>query len=138
MATSDCFVKGLRSDATGNLGITPLIKVLTDMRMIAYGIPADLCDDAFEVSETTDQLCLDEFCKAVASRFGSVYLRAPTEEDLVRIDWYFRNVGFPGCIDAVDCAGWIWNKCQKSLQGIMVGKERTPVLRLESICDVEF
>lgn len=105
--------------------------------MLAYGTPAEFRDDAFDVSETTAQKCLDEFCKAVVERFGSIYLRPPSAEDILRIDKQFRGLCFPGCIGAVDCAGWDWNNFPKEFQGIMVGKDDEPVLRLECICDVD-
>eukprot|EP00173_Palmaria_palmata_P005399 Plantae.Rhodophyta-Palmaria_palmata.ctg9524.p1 GENE.Plantae.Rhodophyta-Palmaria_palmata.ctg9524~~Plantae.Rhodophyta-Palmaria_palmata.ctg9524.p1 ORF type:complete len:122 (+),score=14.97 Plantae.Rhodophyta-Palmaria_palmata.ctg9524:367-732(+) len=117
------------------MGITPLIKNLTALRMISYGIPADFCNDLFDVSETTATIFLKEFCKAMVSRFGDYYLRAPSAEDLDRIENQFRSLGFPGCIGAVDCAGWGWKQCPKAFQGIMVGKDGKPVLRLECICD---
>ena len=105
--------------------------------MLAYALPADFCDDAFDISETTAQLCPDEFAIAMITCFGAEYLCAPTAEDLVRIEKQFRGVGFPGCIGAVDCAGWTWKNCPKALQGSFVGKDGKPTMRLEAICDLD-
>lgn len=66
---SEYLRQGLKADACGRKGISPLVKVITAMRQLGYGIPADLCDDLFEVSETTASKCLVEFCQSV----GNVY-----------------------------------------------------------------
>lgn len=129
--------QGLRPDATGRKGISPLMKVITALRQLAYGIPADLSDDLFDVSETTARKCLKEFCRTVVTCFEHEYLRRPSAEDLKRIELQFRALGFPGCIGAVDCAGWYWKNAPKALQGSLIGKDGAPCLRAEVICDMD-
>jgi hypothetical protein len=85
VAASEYFRRGLRPDATGRAGITPLIKVIVALRQLAYGIPSDLCDDMFDVSETTAAECMYEFCFQVVSCFGNKYLREPTTDNLKQI-----------------------------------------------------
>eukprot|EP00171_Calliarthron_tuberculosum_P004333 IDg4333t1 len=131
------FRQGLRPDATGRLGISPLIKVITALRQLAYGIPSDMCDDMFEVSETTARTCMKELCRTIVSVLSAEYLRDPTAEDTERIEKKFRAVGFPGCIGAVDCAGWVWKNAPKAMQRSLVGKDGVPVLRSEVICDLD-
>ena len=135
--SSDYLSKGLRPDATGKLGISPLLKVICGLREMSYGLPADLADDLFDVSETTASLCLHEFCKSIVDCFGERYLRDPDEEDIRRIEKQFAAVGFPGCLGCLDCAGWTWKNCPKALQGAMNGKEGCPTLRMEVICDLD-
>lgn len=60
-------------DATGRMGISPLLKVIVALRMLVYAIPADLADDMFDVSAVTASFCLKEICQAVNVCFGSVY-----------------------------------------------------------------
>ena len=136
---SDCdfFRRGLRKDAIGKTGISPLVKVIAAHRQLSYGIPSDFCDDAFEISQTTGAMCLRSFCRVIVNRFSAEYLRQPTQDDLRRIEGQFRRAGFPGCIGAVDCAGWTWKNCPKALQGLMVGKDGVPTLRMEAICDLD-
>lgn len=55
------FTQGLSPDAVGNYGIFPLIKILTEWRKLAYGIPAGLCYDLFDVSGMTDLKKIKEF-----------------------------------------------------------------------------
>lgn len=104
---------------------------------MSSGVPADLSDDLFEVSETTASLCLEEFCLAECSALGMQYLREPTAEDIDRIEKHFRLAGIPGFICCLDCSGWSCNNCPKSLQGIMTGKERKPTVRMEVICSLD-
>lgn len=134
---SDYLCQGLKPDVTGRMGISPLIKFVCALRQLAYGLPADLADDLFDVSETTAGLCLEEFCKSVVRCFSAVYLRQPTAADLKRIEKEFAAVGFPGCIGCLDCAGWQWKNCPKALQGIMKGKDGVPTLRMEVICSLD-
>lgn len=134
---SDYIRQGLRPDATGRLGISPLLKVICALRQMAYGIPSDLADDLFDVSETTAALCLENFCIAVIEAFAPVYLRQPTIKDLENIEREFAAVGFPRCIGCLDCAGWRWKNCPKALQGIMKGKDGVPSIRMELICSLD-
>ena len=134
---NDYFRQGMRPNAAGLLGISPLLKVICALRQIAYDIPADLADDLFDVSETTAADCLEHFCSSVRACFGAHYLREPTAEDLVRIERQFARLGFPGCVGCLDCAGWEWKNCPKDLQGVMRGKEGRSVLRMEVIADLD-
>jgi Plant transposon protein len=68
--------------------------------------------------------------------FGSEFLRAPTKYDLKTVEEKFALSGFPVCVGAVDCASGNWKNCPKALQGIHVGKDGVPVLRMEVICDL--
>ncbi|PXF42407.1 hypothetical protein BWQ96_07848 [Gracilariopsis chorda] len=134
LVESDYFRKLMQPNAVGKLGISPLVKVICALRQISHDIPSDLAEDMCDVSETTASLCLDEFCKAVESHFRAKYLQDPTDEDLIRTERQFARVGFPGCIGCVDCGGWEWKSCPKALQGVMIGKEGKPTLRMELIC----
>lgn len=135
--TSEYFTKGLKPDACGRLGIAPLVKVIAALRELSYGLCADLMDDLSEVSSTTARDCLVNFCTCTVEKFGPKYLRAPTAEDLMRIEKKFRALGFPGCIGAVDCAGWVWKNCPKALQGSLKGKGAKPERRGDAICDMD-
>jgi Plant transposon protein len=129
--------KGLTPDATGKLGISPLMKVIAALKQLAYGIPADLCDDMFGISESTASQCMLDFCKHVIAVFGATYLREPTGDDLKAIERRFRATGLPGCIGCVDCAGWFWKNAPKRRQGSLIGKDGNPCLRMEVICDLD-
>lgn len=137
VCSSTYFPKGLRADACAKIGITPLLKVICALRQLAYRLPADIADDLFDISETSASLCLIELCTAVNNCFQVEYLRAPTTADLARIEREIKNVGFPGCIGCLDCAGWRWKNCPKALQGVMVGRDGVPTVRMEAICSLD-
>jgi Plant transposon protein len=114
--------RGLSSDVTGRLGAASLQKVVAALRQISLGICADSVDEYCRVIETTALVCLKEFSKSVVCVFGPLHLREPTSEDISRVEQQFNAVGFPGCIGCLDCAGWIWKNCPKTLQGSHIGK----------------
>lgn len=89
------------------------------------------------MSGTTGSLCVQEFCKAVDECFGDCNLRDPDENYIARIERQFAAVGFPDCIGCLDCAGWYWKNCPKALQGIMVGKDGKPSVRVEVVCSLD-
>lgn len=134
---SEYLSKGMKPDCTGRMGISPLLKVICALRQLSYGIPSDMSDDLFDVSETTASLCLEEFCVAVTASLGPTYLREPNETDIERIENEFRLAGFPGCIGCLDCSGWRWKNCPKALQGMMTGKEGKPSVRMEVVCSLD-
>ena len=54
-----------KTDGLGKRGISGLVKAVAAMKMLAYGVPADMLDDALEMSETSIDKSLERFCKAV-------------------------------------------------------------------------
>jgi hypothetical protein len=52
IADNDYLRLGLKSNAIGNLGATPLQKVVAAMRQLSLGIRADAVDEYCRVSET--------------------------------------------------------------------------------------
>lgn len=78
-------------------GPTPLQKVTTAMRILAYGHSYfSVGSDVTGVSPQTASDCLKEFCKAIVSSFSAKYLRQPTREDVAKITASFSEFGFPG------------------------------------------
>ncbi|CAH9093024.1 unnamed protein product, partial [Cuscuta epithymum] len=48
-------------DAVGNIGLSPLQKMVAAIRMLAYGCPADLLDEYIQIGETTSIESLKHF-----------------------------------------------------------------------------
>lgn len=130
------FRQGLRPDATGRVGITPILKIICALRQLSYDLPADLSEELFDVSETTANNCLENYCLALQLSLGPIYIRNPTADEIIRIEKQFSKAGFPGCIGCLDCSSWAWKNCPKALQGIMKGKDGAPSLRMEAICSL--
>lgn len=127
----------MNPDCTGRMGIHSLQKAVASVRQLSYGIPGDAVDEYCRLSETTTLKSLREICRGVVAAFGLEYLRAPTQSGLQRIEAQFAQVGFPGCMGCVDCAGWDWKNAPKSHQGHNVGKDKVSTLRMEVICDLD-
>jgi hypothetical protein len=72
-------------NAAGELGHSTYQKVIAALRMLAYGILADLIDDHLAMGESTSILCVKRFAVAIVNIFGSTYLRAPNAQETARL-----------------------------------------------------
>ncbi|KAI5392425.1 hypothetical protein KIW84_076999 [Lathyrus oleraceus] len=63
----------MRVDATGKMGLSPLQKCTSAIRMLAYGSPADLVDEYVRIGESTSIECLERFVKGVNVVFGAEF-----------------------------------------------------------------
>ncbi|XP_068305257.1 uncharacterized protein [Pyrus communis] len=94
----------------------PHQKVIVALRMMVYGSPTDLMDEAYSMSKST---CLDnlvEFCDTIVQLYKDEYLCEPNQEDL---DCFLHNSedhGFPGMIGSLDCMHWDWKNCPTGWQ----------------------
>ena len=75
----------LRRDAFSKVGLSPLQKCTAALRMLAYGSPADLMDEAFGIAETTASECLIKFFQGIRHIYGEKYLKRPNDEDIQRL-----------------------------------------------------
>lgn len=112
-----------RPDALGNMGATTLQKVTAAFRLLAYGGCADQLDEWIRLSESTIQECLKRFVFAIQRIFGDEYLRAPTEEDVMRLLNDNARRGFPGCLGSIDCWHWEWKNCPNAWAAQFKGKK---------------
>jgi hypothetical protein len=74
-----------KRNAAGELGYSTYQKVTAALRMLAYGILADLIDDHLAMGESTAIKCVKRFVVAIVQVFGATYLRAPNDEDTARL-----------------------------------------------------
>lgn len=61
----------------------------------------------------------------------------PTNRDIERIEANFRDVGFLGCIGAIDCAGWDWDSAPEKWHFSTMKDGKKPCMRLQAVCDME-
>lgn len=81
---------------------------------------------------------LKAFCTSVETVFGPEYLRDPTAEELKRFEGAFSRAGFPAVLGCWNLQDFQWAMvCPKALQGTHKGKEGKPVLRPETICNLD-
>jgi hypothetical protein len=64
-----------RRNAAGELNHSTYQKVTIVLRMLAYGIPADLIDDHLAMGESTSILCVKRFAVAIVIVFGSTHFK---------------------------------------------------------------
>ena len=68
-----------RLDVARRLGLSMLHKCTTTIRMLAYGLSADACDEYCRLGESTAFECMKRFVLAIRGCFESMYLRQPTQ-----------------------------------------------------------
>ncbi|XP_066353525.1 protein ALP1-like [Miscanthus floridulus] len=107
----------LRRDAFGKVGLSPLQKCTTALRMLAYGSPADLMDESFGIAETTALECIIKFVQGIRHIYGEKYLRKPNDEDIQRLLQVGEARGFPGMLGSLDCMHWRWGNCPVAWKG---------------------
>lgn len=131
LESTDDYFK-LRCDATGKIGISPLQKCTTALRMLAYGASANSLDENLRIGESTSLFTLRKFCDTIIKIYGSEYLRPPTPQEVRKLMAENASRGFPGMIGSVDCMHWAWKNCPVALKGQFQGKEGQATLVLEA------
>lgn len=66
-------------DASGQMGLSSILKVTTALQILAYRFFADHCDEHLKIAETTTIESFKQFCKIFISLYEAEYLRAHTE-----------------------------------------------------------
>jgi hypothetical protein len=72
-------------NCTGLRGLSTLHKVVTAMRILTYGLPADAVDEYVQIGELTARESLDHFHCAVIDAFDKEYLRSSNTADVARL-----------------------------------------------------
>ena len=90
-------------NATGLMGFSAYQKISAAMRVIAYGVPADYADEYLRIGEDTTIESVRLFAKTIIKLYGKIYLRAPNEEDTVRLMAMNEPRGWPGMLGSIDC-----------------------------------
>ncbi|XP_072084290.1 uncharacterized protein [Arachis hypogaea] len=113
-----------RVDATGRRGLSPLQKCTAAIRMLAYGVAADVVDDYVRIGESTTIECLEKFVEGVISVFEDEYLRKPNPNDVQRLLQMAEGRGFPDMLGSIDCMHWQWKNCPKAWKGMYMSGYR--------------
>jgi hypothetical protein len=72
-------------NCAGEIGLSALQKVVAVVRILAYGIPADVVNEYVRIGESTAHEALKHFCMAIQTGFGAYYLHAPNAVDIARL-----------------------------------------------------
>ncbi|XP_047954984.1 uncharacterized protein LOC125201080 [Salvia hispanica] len=112
-------------------------KAWTDIRILAYGVPADACDEYVKISESSAIKSLKCFCRAIIEIFSTQYLRSPTTNDIARLLYIGEQRGFPGMLGSLDCMHWKWKNCPTGWSGSYSGRSGSPTIILEAVADYD-
>lgn len=121
------------TDAAGRRGVSGLQKAMAALKQMTTGCSADECETYPRVSESTANVALKLFSKAIVQTFGEEYLRSPTEEDAKRLLAENEERGFPGMLGSLGCTHWLWVNCSVAFLGQYKGKEKKPTVVLEAV-----
>ena len=72
-----------KNDVVGNIGLSPLQKMIASIRMLAYEVAADAVDDYVRIGESTAIESLRRFVSAIVAIYSDEYLRTPNSADLL-------------------------------------------------------
>ena len=103
--------------------------------MLAYGLPADACDEYICIGETIALMAMRHWVNAIRACFGDTYLRQPTLVDFRKQVEINTAYGFPNIFDSLDCMHWMWEKCSTAWQGQFQNKDNVRSVILEAISD---
>ncbi|XP_058742282.1 uncharacterized protein LOC131614742 [Vicia villosa] len=107
----------MRVDATGKMGLSPLQKCTSSIRMLAHGSPADSVDEYVRIGESTSIECLQRFVQGVNAVFGAEYLRKPNNTDVEHLLQMGESRGFLGMLGSIDCMHWEWKNYPVAWKG---------------------
>jgi hypothetical protein len=126
-----------KRNAAGKLGHSSLQKMTAALRMLAYGVTADLMDEYLRIGESTAMDSFKLFVQAVNSKFSAEYLRSPTEDDIARLLAIGQSRGFPGMLGSIDCMHWKWKNCPNAWKGMYSGHIHEPTIILEAVASYD-
>lgn len=126
-----------KQNAAKKTGISSKQKIISSLRQLAYGSPADSLDEYVRMSETTSLLSLQHFCDTITQCYSKRFLRTPTVNDLIRIECFNASRGFPGMIGSLDCTHWTWKNCPVAWSGQFSGKEKQCTVILEAVATAD-
>ena len=84
----------------------------TDLKLCAAILMLGEGRTAFSVglkpnmSERQVNKCLKFFSRVIVEQYEDEWLRLPRNSELCDIEERYQKLGFPGCMERVDCAVW--------------------------------
>ena len=126
-----------KNDAFGNIGLSPLQKMTAAIRMLAYGVAADVVDDYVRIDESTAVESLQRFVSAIVAIYSDEYLRSPNSADIARLLAIGERRGFPGMLGSIDCMHWRWKNCPTAWKGMYSGHVHEPTIILEAVASYD-
>ena len=126
-----------KKDACGRLGLSPLQKICSSLRLLTSGVSSAELDDKYRLASSTGLESMKRFCTSIISVYGDDALRHPNAVDMGRLLDEGCSSGFPGCIGSIDCMHWEWKNCPSAWKGMFQGRPGVPTVVLEAIADAK-
>ncbi|XP_028067497.1 uncharacterized protein LOC114270248 [Camellia sinensis] len=86
-------------DATGVSRLSGVKKIIIALRILQYGVPADIVDEYIRIGETAAIATLNFFTKMIVAIYKGIHLRSPNEVDVTRLLQEREQRGFPGMLE---------------------------------------
>ena len=106
-----------KRDAFDRLGLSSLQKCTIAVRMLAYRLPTNACNEYVCICETTPLMAMRHWVTTIRGCFKDTYLRQPTLVDLKKQVHINTTCDYPGMFGSLDCIHWTWEKCSTVWQG---------------------
>ncbi|XP_050378355.1 uncharacterized protein LOC126795587 [Argentina anserina] len=124
-------------DASGSVGFSTEQKLTCAMRILAYSLPEDLCDEFLDVAESSAMEILQHFTRAILNAYHKHYLRRPSPTNLRRLLRHADKRGFSVMVGSLDCMHWSWKNCPTSWQGHFTCHKRKQTIILEAVASYD-
>lgn len=94
------------------------MKILACLRLLGTGRSLDDMDDRAGMGWETPRTYFKRFWTDVLTIYGAVYLKRRTKkEELMCLNNWYTEIGFAGCVGAVDLIKLKWKNCPFTLKG---------------------
>ena len=135
-ATDDWWT--LSWDCTGKMSNAPQVKLVAALKMAAYGESFVAWQDYCQMGESTARECFSKLMNSLVDDdyFSSVYLRRMSKADARNVErLHALMYGVRGCLGCLDVMLVPWGNCPSELKGQYQGRNKIPMIALESACD---
>jgi len=122
-------------DASGRIGASLHVKVLSVLRVIGRGVCFDECYDGSGCGEESIRVFFHEFTAVFAVRYQQCILKGPTTTAEVDTQLaIYRRLGLPGAVASTDCTHIPLGKCSNRFKVLCTGKEGFPTMVYSVTC----
>ncbi|XP_059635384.1 uncharacterized protein LOC132277549 [Cornus florida] len=122
-----------KPDALSRMGFIPIQMMTAAIRILAYEISADFCDEHIKIYERIAIKNLKRFCDAIIAVYAEQYQRLPNADDIARLLRERKERGLSGILGSIDCMHWEWKNCPTAWYGTHTGRSHKPTLILEVV-----
>lgn len=127
-----------RCNGIGRPGHPTDVKILVGLRLLSSGAAMDTFDDMARMSETSIRFYFRTLIIDLICLYGTLFLnRFPSQSEMDSLHDRYMQLGFPGCVGAIDCMKFIWKNCPKQLKGQYHNSKesRLATIQCEAWCD---